>query len=651
MTDPTRSSDPIVSLLRRWASPRLGRRLSSISTVTWIALALIAIQMMLRMWAASRSWFMWDDYIFLADVARGDTGFTWLFHSHYSLVQPVAFGVVWLIGGVGFNWSVMAASMMLLQLLASLACWWMLRVLFGNRRLIVLPLLFYLFVPMTVPATVWWSVAIYQYPHQIAIFGAIAGHVMYLRSHRLRHLAMAVAFLLLGLGSYIKAPLIVLVLLGISWLWFTAGPIPARVRQLARMWPAWLAYTLATAGYAVLWISRQQGGLQRENCELPGVMQNSIVETIATSITGGPWTWRLWTGGVDPFIAASNCVPQSYRGNPDLVVGGAPQSLAAPALSLIVISWVVLCALALHRWARHRRALLSLWILLPYVAVSAGLVFAGRAATFGSQVSAREIRYFSDVAVIIAFALGTALMPIIGAKVAVRPRVEPFITVAMPRALVRTLVIVFLVGSITSTITYVRPWHSTTTEVEFPERKYISRVEASLRSAPTGPVRIADLPLPVTVANPVIFPYNLPSRKLAPLAPRLQAVQQGTDLQMLDTKGRIRTAMIRDAPRAAPGLVKNCGYLVQGNTTRIPITPVFPGPLWTRVDYLANSDGVVRVRAGSTDRQIGVEQGLHTMFFLTEGDFGAVWFEPDPSLTLCIDNIHVGPVVPKDGGS
>lgn len=618
------------------------------STVTALALLLIVIQMAIRTWATSRSWFMWDDYIFLADVARGDTSWAWLFHSHYSLVQPVAFAIVWATGWAGFSWSTVATSILVLQLLTSLSCWWMLRVLFGNRRLILLPLMFYLFVPLTVPATVWWSVAIYQYPHQIAIFGAVAGHVMYLRSHRLRHLAIAVAFLLLGLGSYLKAPLIVLVLLGISWLWFTAGPVRTRLRQLARTWPAWILYVAATAGYVALWATRQTGSPLRDRCELPGVLQNSLVESLGTAVTGGPWTWRLWTGGIDPFIAASDCVPQVYRGSPELVVGGAPQSLAAPALSMIVISWLVLIALLLHRWARHRHALLSLWILVPYVALSAALVFIGRAATFGSQVSAREVRYFSDVAVIVALALGAALMPIIGAKVAVRPRADPYVTVPLPQTLVRTLVLVFLAGSITSTITYVLPWHATINDRQFPERVYISQVEASLAEQPGGTVRIADVPLPVGVANPVIFPYNLPSRKLAPLEPRLVAVQQGTDLQVLDDDGRLQPATIPDAPRAAPGPVEDCGYLVQGGTTRVQVARVLAGTWWTRVDYLASEDGSVGVRLGTTDRRISVERGLHTMFFLTEGDFGSVAFTTEDTLTLCIDNVHVGPVVPKD---
>lgn len=643
--DERHEEDPVRSLLRRVD----GRWRPRWSRVTWWALALIGAQMVLRTWATSRSWFMWDDYIFLADVARGDTSVAWLFHSHFSLVQPVAFAIVWAIGGVGLNWTVIGASIVVLQLVASLSCWWMLRVLFGNRLLIVLPLLFYLFSPLTVPSTVWWSVAIYQYPHQIAIFGSIAAHVMYVRSGRWIHLAMAAGFLTLGLGSYLKAPLIALVLLGISWLWFTEGPWRERASQLARSWRAWAVYGVLTVGYIMLWASRTTDVPARRNCELPGVLRNSMLETVGTSVVGGPLNWRLWTGGIDPFIAGSNCVPQAYEGNPDLIVGGAPQSLASPALALIVLSWLLIGFLVLHRWSRHANALRSLWILVPYVGLSAVLVFAGRAATWGSQVSAREIRYFSDVAAIVALALGTALMPIIASRVGVKPRVEPYITKGLSPTVIRTLIFAFVIGSVASTITYVLPWHNTQRAEVFPERVFLEQVKRELPAADEEPIDIVDVPLPISVANPVIFPYNLPSRKLAPLTSRLRPVQQGTGLKILDDNGRLRPAEIRDAPRAEPGPVEDCGYLVQGSIQRIEVSPVVPGSWWTRVDYLASDDGVLEINAGPTTRRVPVKRGLHQMIFLTEGNFSSVRLRAeDPDLSVCVDNVHVGPVMAKE---
>jgi hypothetical protein len=138
--------DPVVLLVRRVAS-----RLTPSGRVTTAALSLIAVQMLFHGWITSGSWFEWDDYIFLADVARGDADTTWLFHSHFGLFMPVSFLLVKIVGGVGLSWAAVATQILVLQLLASLACWWMLRTVFGNRLRILVPLAFYLFSPMVPP--------------------------------------------------------------------------------------------------------------------------------------------------------------------------------------------------------------------------------------------------------------------------------------------------------------------------------------------------------------------------------------------------------------------------------------------------------------------------------------------------------------------
>ncbi|WP_396041785.1 hypothetical protein [Aeromicrobium sp. UC242_57] len=392
------------------------RRLSGPQRITLIAFGLILGQLAFRAWATAGSSFMWDDYIFLSNVALGEDDVAWLFHSHFSLFMPVSFLLVKIVGGAGFSWGLIATQMLGLQLVASISCWWMLRTLFGDRRLILVPLVFYLASPLTMPSSVWWSVAINQLPHHIAIFGAVAAHVTYLRTGRWRHLVLAWTFLVLGLGSYIKAPLIVLILAVLTLMWFTSGRLTTRLRSLVAWWPAWLLYTCTLVGYLLIWRSQQTASAPRQSCELPEALKTSILESVGTGIAGGPWNWKLWSGGIDPFIAASRCVPQVYRGDPNLVVGGAPQSLLSPPLIGIVVAWILLVSLATYRWSRHRNALMAWWFVVPYVVLSAGLIYIGRAGTFGSQVSAREIRYFSDLAAIGALALATALMPVAGAR-------------------------------------------------------------------------------------------------------------------------------------------------------------------------------------------------------------------------------------------
>ncbi len=639
--------NPLGPLLRR-AGHRLGGRLSPSGRVTVAALGIIATVMLFRLWATAGSWFMWDDYIFLADVARGEADAEWLFHSHFSLFMPLSFVLVKIVGGASFAWGAVAAQMLALQLAAALTCLWMLRTLFGARMGILIPLTFYLASPMMMPAAVWWSVTINQMPHHIALFGAVAAHVTYLRDRRLRHLLLASLFLVIGLASYIKAPLIVMVLVGIAWAWFAPGRPRKRFRAMLRWWPAWLTYGALTAGYVYVWQNQQVAPAPRQACELPGVLSTSIVETLGTSVVGGPWNWRLWTGGIDPFIATSKCVPQAYRGDPSLLVGGAPQSLLDPALLALVLSWIVITGLILYRWSRFRHALQGLWILVPYVALSVLLVHLGRAGTFGSQVSAREIRYFSDVIAIAALVLGAAIMPILGSDRVVERRDSPFLLFALPRNLFVTLGGIYIAGSLISSGTYVHPWHSTNSE-EFPERVFVQTVQRSLEERDSNePVKLADVPLPATVALPVIYPYNLPSRNLAPLYPRIQPTFGGTDLSILDATGRIMEATVPDQPRSEPGPVKNCGYLVQSASRTIDIVGVVNVPWWVRMDYLASRDGTVVVRAGDDTRTVRVESGLHSLYTFHTGGFDTVTLRTMGDLSVCVDSVRVGSIQVKD---
>lgn len=624
--------------LRRWPRGRV---------VTAVALTLITAHLLFRGWMTAGSWFMWDDYIFIGQVTLGMDDFGWLFHSHFSLFMPVSFLLVKSVAWAGLDWPVVATQMIVLQALAALACWWMLRVVFGNRARILVPLAFYLVTPMTVASSVWWSVAINQLPHHVALFGAIAAHVTYARTGRVRWAIVATLFVVLGVGSYLKAALIVPVLLGISVVWFTRGPWRTRLRTLAASWPAWLMYAAVTIGYAVAWWSVQTGAAPRQRCELPSAMSTSVLDTVVTGVLGGPWSWRLWTGGIDPFVAASDCVPQVYRGSPDLVVGGAPQSLTDAPLLLVLVATLVLAAMVFYVWGRRHDALRAAWILVPYVLVSALLVYAGRAGTFGSQVSAREVRYFSDVAALLAFGLGTVIMPIRGALHRPGPRADPYLRLRLPRPVLVGLAGAVVVGSVGSSVAYTLPWHDRWDSTAFPERTFVNDLLDDLDRRDERSTSVVDVPLPPVIGNPVIAPFNRPSHKLASLAPRLKAVSAGTDLGIIDDDGRIQLARVTGGSRAEPGPVEGCGYLVNPEET-IDVSPVLDLPFWMQVDYLSSMDGTVVVTAGDTSVRVPVEEGLHSMFLATEGTFSEVTIRSETGAAVCVDTIRVGDVEPVE---
>lgn len=624
--------------LRRWSRRRV---------VTVLALAMIAVHLAFRTWASSGSWFMWDDYIFIGQVTLGMDDFGWIFHSHFNLFMPVSFLLVKTVGWAGLDWPVIATQLVVMQALAALACWWMLRVVFGDRLRILVPLAFYLVTPLTIASSVWWSVAINQLPQHVGLFGAIAAHVTYMRTRRRRWIVVAAVFVLLAMGSYVKGPLVVVVLFTISAVWFARGPWRDWLRTMLQSWLAWAVYTVLAAGYAVVWWVSRDVASPRQACELPGTVFTSFVDTVGTAVVGGPWSWQLWTADAHPEVPDS-CVPQAYRGATDLLVGGAPQSFTDAPLPLTIAAVLLIGAALVYLWGRFRDASHVLWVAVPYVLLSALFVYAGRAGVWGSAISAREIRYYADVAAVLAFVLGAAIMPIRGALRRPAPRREPYLRLRLPRPVLAGVALAVLVGSVGSSVAYVLPWHERWDSTAFPERAFVNNLLDDLDRRDERSVSVVDASLPYVIANPLIAPFNRPSHKLASLAPRLKAVSAGTDLGIIDDDGRIQLARVPGDSRAEPGPVDGCGYLVNPEAT-IDVSPVLDLPFWMQVDYLAAADGTVLVTAGTTTVRVPVEEGLHSMFLATEGTFSEVSIRSETGGAVCVDSIRVGDVEPVEG--
>lgn len=631
-------------------SPARAGRWSPGRVTTLAALLAIGVHVGLRASLTARSWFMWDDYIFLSDHARGVArGWAWALDPHFGIFMPVGFALVKVVGWAGLDWSVIAIQIVVLQLLTALACWYMLRALFGNRPLILVPLVLYLASPLTVVSSVWWSVAINQLPYHAMLFVAVGSHVTWLRRRRWYHALITVAAVALALGSYPKAVLLPVLLALLTVTWFGGLTWRTRLRSAMRSWPVWISLAGALAAYAWVWTSRAaEDTVTSKACSLPGTISGTVLESIGTAVLGGPWRWSLWGPGFDPELIPSACRPLIYDGPEELVIGGAPQSLADPPVILLVLAWLVIAVVTLWTAARFRNALASAWIVLVYVVASVAVIYLGRAALFGPQISALEPRYVSDLAAVCTLAVGTALMPMRGATITPTSRVRPFITIPAPRSALIALLSAVLVSGLWSTFQYAVPWQQRWSSAQFPERYFITNVIEQLEALEPGQrVVVADTRLPWRVGT-VIAPYNTVRYKLAPLAPRLTATRIGNDLQMLDDDGWLAPATVAGANRADPGPDDGCGYAV--STSRvIPIVPVTGGSWWVEIGYLASADGAATVTVGDVARNTRVEQGLHRLFVQVDGAFDSVILTSVDGIGVCVDSIAVGALEAKGG--
>lgn len=591
-------------------------RLGPSERVVLVAWLIIGLQLVLRTWAAGGSWFYSDDFIFLGTQARGEADHEWFFTPHNIHLMPFGLWFSTLVGAVGtFAWGAAVTQMIALQALASLTFWWLLRTLFGDRVEILLPLALYAFLPMSMPTLVWWAAALNQLPHQIALFGALAAHVGYLRTRKPTSLILASAFLVFGFAAYTKTLLLPFLIVAVTLLYFTTGgPWRRLKRGILDFWPAWLSYGTVTSIYVAIYLSTVPRSAVPPIAEVLRALDLSLVEGLVPALLGGPWVW-------DDLDQLGGVGPRQFVGTP---------------LVLVAMAWFVLGGLVLYLVLRRRRAWWPLMILLPYAAGSALLVAAGRAGAFGTQSAALELRYHAEIGGVAAVCLALAFLPVRGALTTPEPRTPAVLARVAPRRWVLIAMVVVLAGSLLSTVQYVRPWHDPD---RMPQIDWVTTASTALTEEQ---VPLADVGVPDSVLWSAGFPANLYSHLLAPLGDRLDAADHGTDLRVLDAQGRPALASIVGSPRSEAGPVAGCGWSVGSEDTVIPIAPVIDFTFWMTINYVATADGTMVVAAGDNERTIDVRQGAHTAFLVTYGAYDQVTVRTDAGVRLCVDNINVG---------
>src|SRR5690606_11835511 len=146
--------------------------------------ALITGQLLVPGWLAATGDFYWDDLVLIARASSSPI-LSWelLGHAHDGHFMPAAF----LVAGVTtwlapLNWLLPAATLVVLQLIASVCVWRMIRTVAPRARAgAIVALAFYLFSPMTVPAFAWWSAALNTLPMQAAMAWIVADAVTLVR--------------------------------------------------------------------------------------------------------------------------------------------------------------------------------------------------------------------------------------------------------------------------------------------------------------------------------------------------------------------------------------------------------------------------------------------------------------------------------------
>lgn len=581
-------------------------------------LSLIVLQVSLRATAAYQGWFYGDDFEFLQQATNHQVSLSYLMRPHDSQLMPAGILAAWVVAHAGpFNWPLATTVILVLQVLASTACWLMLREIFGLRWRCLGLLSVYLFSTLTLTAFMWWSAAINQVPLQLASFTAFTLHVRYLRTQRLRFAVLATAALGFGLLFYVKALLIVIPLTLITFWYFTEQhtPLRGRLRRMAvDHWPAWSLYGAVTAGYLQYYVRSVPNPIAAANAIPYGELLDKLFRSsLGPGLLGGPWRWS--------------------ENNP-------PLGLVATPEWAVTAAWVVLAVgLVL---ARRERGLdwRAFGVLLPYLVVSFLLVARGRASLIGGNAGL-EPRYLADSVPVIVLCAGLLFVGRRGLEqVPPASELPELRRPSRSTVVIAAAVVALLTGAALSNVQYMRFWTS-----EFPAKAY---VQAAVRQSEQGPLRLVDEPVPPLVVPGTSFPANLPSRVFKPLGQaRVRATTVGNDLDILNSSGTAVAATVTGA-RSLAGPLVDCGYGILGSPVDIDFSGSPPDYFWwLELFYSANVDGAVELKSGGVARRATVKAGPHRLFVQGEGLISDLTLRTlTPGLVLCATHVAVGDIAP-----
>src|SRR6202161_2132796 len=308
------------------------RRAGRIPKVALIAAALVAVQLAIRGVLAFRGYFYWDALILIGGAGtHGLLSPSYLFDDHDGHVMPAAFLVAGAITRLApLNWTGPAISLVMLQLLASLALLRSLYVILSWRPVLLIPLAFALFTPLGVPGFAWWAAALNSLPMLAALAWVCADAILLVRTGNQRYAATGVLAYLGGLLFFEKAAVIPFVAFVVAALLRHVNGDQAACatawRAGIRLWAASLALTGAwIAVYLAVVNQRRWSSDLSMTWDL---LQRSVTHGIVPGLAGGPWAWGRW----------------------------APASpWATPPTSVKALGWLVLAAALALSLARQER--------------------------------------------------------------------------------------------------------------------------------------------------------------------------------------------------------------------------------------------------------------------------------------------------------
>lgn len=575
------------------------------------------MQVGIRAVLAFGGYFYWDDLILVGRASTQDLlSPSYLFDDHDGHVMPAAF----LIAGVIIRlaplvWTGPAISLVVLQLLASLALLRALYVILGWRPVLLIPLTFALFTPLGVPGFAWWAAALNSLPMQAALAWVCADAILLIRTGNQRYAVTGLLVFFGGLLFFEKAAVIPFVAFVVAVL---VCRVAGDARAMRTVWRAgarlWVSSLTLTVGWVGLYLAVVDQRRWSSDLGMTwDLLCRSITHGIVPGLAGGPWSWNRW----------------------------APASpWATPSPLAMALGWLVLVAVLGVSLARKQR-IGPVWLIaIGYVVACQVPIYLMRSSRFTALELAQTLRYLPDLVVVLALLAAVACT-------APNRASARWLDASPARATAITIVAaMFLTSSLYSTATFLTSWQDN------PAKPYLTNARASLAAAQLDSNEpLLDQEVDPLVLQRVAWPENLASHMFGLLPERPEFATATTKLRMFTSKGTLVDARVTWVRTIVPGPTPQCGYFAQPDH---PARLILDGPLlpadWTvELNYLANSDGSMMLALSEgPDTKVPVHPGLNRVYARLPGAGDTITVRANTAaLALCVAAGPVGFLAPR----
>jgi hypothetical protein len=515
---------------------------------------------------------------------------------------------------------------LVLQVLLDVLFLVLLRRLFGERLVILVPFAVFVLATLTLPGTLWWAAALNQLPQQIFTVLALLTHLAYLRARRFRHVLLTLLALAAGLAFSEKTAFAVVLLFGMTWLFFTPGGL---LRSFAtacrRHWRVWIVYTALLLPYLLYYAANvsnpaREGATPTQAIDLVDIM---LRRTILPGLLGGPWTWKP-IGWVDS-LADPNPVGQ--------------------LLAVVVVGAVIATTV------RRRNGAYRAWVLaVGYLTLEFGVLLATRVQNTGVEAVGAEYRYFTDFALVAALALGLATTPVRHAGADAEPGLP---VLQQPRTLLPASVLpalhmptlaVVTVGALALSATYsavgfAERWTAN------PARDYVDTARSHLDDLPRKTV-LYNGPVPSPVVDRLLWPANLPTRLLGPIGLDVTTLEPGMSTPQLiqfGADGSLEGSEVSGF-HSEPGSDEDCGWSVRDEAVEIPLEERAFGWNWiVQLDLATPTATTLTTSAGYTTVEVPLDAGQSLAYVSIDGEVDEVTVSTaEADDRVCVRSLVVG---------